>query len=234
MVRLVYEAFAVGYLVLFCIESERGRLVSSTLVTIRTYSTPVVSHMFCNFMDLPALFSCRTVVIHVFDAPLQFRTLGTVMVTILHHSYVTLGHSTKRKTINIYEECLQINADFNCEIRHSNSNSLAISLQEKQLVGTVALDLDVEKIEEADSPVRVVSPSSEDPQSDSPDTSDDQQLQDSTDNIPIEHETKNLEGSLQVPIKLSTHGIQSIDSNNNLASGLTGLTSYEDFVDHNH
>ncbi|PWA41948.1 hypothetical protein CTI12_AA549470 [Artemisia annua] len=107
----------------------------------------------------------------------------------------------------------------------------AISLRERQLVGTVALDLDTEK-EEVDSPVRVVSPSSEDPQNDSPDTSDDQQLQDSTDNIPIEDETENLEGSLQVPIKLSTHGIQSIDSNNNLASSLTGLTSYEDFLDH--
>lgn len=107
----------------------------------------------------------------------------------------------------------------------------AISLRERQLVGTVALDLDTEK-EEVDSPVRVVSPSSEDPQNDSPDTSDDQQLQDSTDNIPIEHETENLEGSLQVPIKLSPNGIQSIDSNNNLASSLTGLTSYEDFLDH--
>ncbi|PWA73939.1 hypothetical protein CTI12_AA255590 [Artemisia annua] len=102
----------------------------------------------------------------------------------------------------------------------------AISLRERQLVGTVALDLDTEK-EEVDSPVRVVSPSSEDPQNDSSDTSDDQQLQDSKDNIPIEHETEN-----QVPIKLSTHGIQSIDSNNNLASSLTGLTSYEDFLDH--
>ena len=98
-------------------------------------------------------------------------------------------------------------------------------------MGTVALDLDTEK-EEVDSPVRVVSPSSEGPQNDSPDTSDDQQLQDSTDSITIEHETENFEGSLQVPIKLSTHGIQSIDSNNNLASNLTGLTSYEDFLDH--
>ncbi|GKC36457.1 hypothetical protein Tco_1048841 [Tanacetum coccineum] len=101
----------------------------------------------------------------------------------------------------------------------------AISLRERQLVGTVALDLDIEK-EKVDSPVRVVSPSSEDPQNDSPDTSADQQLQDRPENIPIEHEADNLEGSLQVPIELLTHG------NNDLASSLTGLTSYEDFLDH--
>nr|GEY03988.1 hypothetical protein [Tanacetum cinerariifolium] len=85
--------------------------------------------------------------------------------------------------------------------------------------------LDIKK-EEVDSPVRVVSPSSEDPQNDSPDTSADQQLQDRAENIPLEHEADNLEGSLQVPIELSTHG------NNDLASSLTGSTSYEDFLDH--
>lgn len=98
----------------------------------------------------------------------------------------------------------------------------AISLRERQLVGTVALNLEIER-EDAAAEVRVVSPPSESlgvdgsSEKDLLNSGDDQELQDITYNMPTKHETNNLEGCLQV--------------NNDLISSLTGLTSYEDFLD---
>ncbi|KAI3796324.1 hypothetical protein L1987_38991 [Smallanthus sonchifolius] len=103
----------------------------------------------------------------------------------------------------------------------------AISLRERQLVRAVSLDLEIEK-EDAESPVRVMSPSSknlvnENSENDFLYTNDDQEPEERTHNLPTEHETNNLEELLQVP-----HGI---DNNDDLISSLTGLTSFVDFVD---
>ncbi|XP_076885277.1 uncharacterized protein LOC143534743 [Bidens hawaiensis] len=104
----------------------------------------------------------------------------------------------------------------------------AISLKERQLVNTVSSDLEIEK-EDDESPVRVMSPSSENlgtnenSEKDSPNINDDQEEpQERTDKLPTEHETNDLEGFLQVP---------SFDSNDDVVSSLTGLTSFVDFLD---
>ncbi|KAI3744154.1 hypothetical protein L1987_57230 [Smallanthus sonchifolius] len=105
----------------------------------------------------------------------------------------------------------------------------AISLRERQLVRAVSLDLEIEK-EDAESPVRVISPSSENlginenSENDFLNTNDDQKPEETTYELPTEHETNNLEERLQVP-----HGI---DNNDDLISSLTGLTSFVDFLDH--
>ncbi|KAK1425445.1 hypothetical protein QVD17_20797 [Tagetes erecta] len=104
----------------------------------------------------------------------------------------------------------------------------AISLREKQLVRAVSVDLEIEK-EDAESPVRVMSPSSdslginENSKKDFLNIDDDQEPEESTYEFPTEHETENLERLLQVP-----HGI---DDNDDLISSLTGLTSFADFLD---
>lgn len=101
-------------------------------------------------------------------------------------------------------------------------------------MGTVYLDREIEK--ETESPVRVVSPPSENEslevkensENDLLNITDDQELQDGTYNMPMEQKTNNLEGSLQVPLQLLPLGI---DNNNDLISSLTRLTSYEDILD---
>ncbi|KAJ9563604.1 hypothetical protein OSB04_008764 [Centaurea solstitialis] len=109
----------------------------------------------------------------------------------------------------------------------------AISLRERQLVGTVALNHEIET-EDAAAPVRVVSPPSEtlavngNSKKDLLNSDDDQELPDRTYNLPTKDETNNIEQSLQVPIQLSTDGIE---NDSDLISSLTGLTSYEDFLD---
>ncbi|XP_024989011.1 uncharacterized protein LOC112523580 isoform X1 [Cynara cardunculus var. scolymus] len=109
----------------------------------------------------------------------------------------------------------------------------AISLRERKLVGTVALNLEIEREDDA-SQVRVFSPPSQslgvdgNSEKDLLNSSEGQELQDRTYNLPTEDETNNIEGSLQVPLQLSTHGIE---SDNDLISRLTGLTSYEDLLD---
>ncbi|KVH97551.1 hypothetical protein Ccrd_000324 [Cynara cardunculus var. scolymus] len=103
----------------------------------------------------------------------------------------------------------------------------------EKLVGTVALNLEIEREDDA-SQVRVFSPPSQslgvdgNSEKDLLNSSEGQELQDRTYNLPTEDETNNIEGSLQVPLQLSTHGIE---SDNDLISRLTGLTSYEDLLD---
>ncbi|KAI3764102.1 hypothetical protein L2E82_14105 [Cichorium intybus] len=92
----------------------------------------------------------------------------------------------------------------------------AISFREQQLVGTVAQDLEIER-EDDTSPIRVVSPPSE---KDLQNASDDQELQDKTNNMPINDEINKLQELLQVP-----------DTDSDLINGLTGLTSYKDLLD---
>ncbi|XP_023766100.1 uncharacterized protein LOC111914636 [Lactuca sativa] len=87
----------------------------------------------------------------------------------------------------------------------------AISLREQQLVGTVGQDVEIET-EDDTSPVRVVSAPSE---KDLLNSSDDQELQDKTYNMPT-----NLQESLEV-----------LDSDSDLISSLTELTSYRDLLD---
>ncbi|XP_071735776.1 uncharacterized protein [Rutidosis leptorrhynchoides] len=108
----------------------------------------------------------------------------------------------------------------------------AISLRERQLVGTVALDLDIEK-EDTESQVRVVSPPSETlgddeyskSKNDLIDTTNDPELQNGTYDMLEGHKINNLEGSLQVPLR------HVVDDNDDIIGNLTGLTSYEDFLD---
>lgn len=92
----------------------------------------------------------------------------------------------------------------------------AISFREQQLVGTVAQDLEIKR-EDDTSPIRVVSPPSE---KDLQNASDDQELQDKTNNMPINDEINKLQELLQVP-----------DTDSDLINGLTGLTSYKDLLD---
>ncbi|KAD4982897.1 hypothetical protein E3N88_19568 [Mikania micrantha] len=105
----------------------------------------------------------------------------------------------------------------------------AISLRERQLVETVSLDLEIEK-EDAESPIRLMSPSSENLEMDENfekdflNTNDDHEPQERTTyEMSTEHETNNLEEFLPVH-----HGI---DNNDDLISSLNGLTSYVDFLD---
>ncbi|KAL8227731.1 hypothetical protein R6Q57_015315 [Mikania cordata] len=104
----------------------------------------------------------------------------------------------------------------------------AISLGERQLVETVSLDLEIEK-EDTESPIRLMSPSSENLEIDENfekdflNTNDDQEPQERTNELSTEHETKNLEEFLQVH--------HDIDNNDDLISSLNGLTSYVDFLD---
>ncbi|XP_035840864.1 uncharacterized protein LOC110882593 isoform X2 [Helianthus annuus] len=97
----------------------------------------------------------------------------------------------------------------------------AISLKERQLVTTVSSDLEIEK-EDDESPVRVMSPSSENSEKDSLNMNDNQEPQERTNELSTEHETDDLEGFLE------DHGI---DKNDDLISSLTGLTSFVDFLD---
>nr|XP_043625038.1 uncharacterized protein LOC122596515 [Erigeron canadensis] len=135
----------------------------------------------------------------------------------------------KKKTMQALE-----NTKSRIELLDELSTKLfeAISLRERQLVGTVSQDMEIEK-EDAESPVRVVSPPSEswgadvNSENDLLNTSDDQELQDRTYDISTELKINNLEGSLQVPIQVSRDGID----NNDLISSLTGVSSYEDFLD---
>ncbi|KAI7726586.1 hypothetical protein M8C21_011003 [Ambrosia artemisiifolia] len=105
----------------------------------------------------------------------------------------------------------------------------AISLKERQLVSTVSSDLEIEK-EDGESPVRVMTPSSENlginenSEKDFLNTNNDQEPQERTDESPTGRETltDDIEEFLQ------SHGI---DNNDDLISSLTGLTSFVDFLD---
>ncbi|KAL5582575.1 hypothetical protein UlMin_015017 [Ulmus minor] len=109
----------------------------------------------------------------------------------------------------------------------------AISLKERQLIGSVALDLDVGR-EDASNPVRIVSPNrevtghlkdSKDFSSNDLKLSDNQGLQSSADSeasLPVDQEQEDLQQSLP--------GIAS--NGDEIMSGLKGITSYEGFLEH--
>ncbi|KAA8524154.1 hypothetical protein F0562_010415 [Nyssa sinensis] len=106
----------------------------------------------------------------------------------------------------------------------------AISLKETQLIGNVALDLDLGK-EDASSPVRIVSPREEvtgnlnktedfDPNAQT--VCEDQELQVHATDIPIGNELNNLEDSLTGDIW----------NEGNMVSSLKEISSYKDFLEH--
>ncbi|PON73077.1 forkhead-associated domain protein [Trema orientale] len=109
----------------------------------------------------------------------------------------------------------------------------AISMKERQLIGNVALDLEVIH-EDASSPVRIVSPTAEgsedmvateESESNDQKFNDNQELQSSTDteaSLPVDQEQGDLQGSLP--------GVMSVGDET--SSSLRGLTSFGDFLQH--
>ncbi|KAF3444987.1 hypothetical protein FNV43_RR14680 [Rhamnella rubrinervis] len=109
----------------------------------------------------------------------------------------------------------------------------AISLKESQLIGNVALDLEV-TIEEASSPVRIVSPTSEVTEdlieskefgSNNLKLSDGQELQvsaESRTSLPGDQEQEEIQGPL---LGTSSNG-------DDIMSSLKGISSYDDFLEH--
>ncbi|EXB92397.1 hypothetical protein L484_021381 [Morus notabilis] len=110
----------------------------------------------------------------------------------------------------------------------------AISLKERQLIGNVVMDLEVVS-EDASTPIRIVSPTlkatenvigNEGFTSNDQKFSDDQELQSSTEDgeasLPVDQEQEDLEGSLP----------GTVSSEDEVMSGLKGITSFGGFLGH--
>ncbi|XP_016491100.2 uncharacterized protein LOC107810786 [Nicotiana tabacum] len=106
----------------------------------------------------------------------------------------------------------------------------AISMREKQLIGNVAFDLDI-AIDDAPSPVRIVSPKDENTDEnenfdqETLTLDDSQELQapnDGNANITTDYELKNLEASTSGNMSKEADKIDS----------LKGVSSYEEFLEH--